>query len=72
MLGDQQAVVEGIQPFLLHGVTYVDLVLRFADGRTVNARLGEESVPRDLKPGDEVVAMMAAGMVVSLRADPPL
>jgi hypothetical protein len=67
MLGDQEAVVSAIRPFLLHDVPYFDLALTFSDGRTASARLGQESVPADLQPGDRVVATMAANMVVSVR-----
>ena len=67
MLGDQEAVVAEVTPFNLHGVTYFDVVLTLSDGSTQSARLGPEGVPEGLKPGDTVVATMAANMVVSLR-----
>ena len=67
MLGDQEAVVAEVTPFNLHGVTYFDVELTLSDGSTQSARLGPEGVPEGLKPGDTVVATVAANMVVSLR-----
>jgi hypothetical protein len=67
VLGDQEAVVAEVTPFNLHGVTYYDVALTLSDGSTQSARLGPEGVPEGLKPGDTVVATMAANMVVSLR-----
>jgi hypothetical protein len=67
MLGDQEATVTEVRPFDLHGVTYYDLALTFLDGSTHSARLGPEGVPEGLEAGDQVVAMMAANMVVSVR-----
>jgi hypothetical protein len=67
VLGDQEAVVAEVTPFNLHGVTYFDVELTLSDGSTQSARLGPEGVPEGLKPGDTVVATMAANMVVSLR-----
>jgi hypothetical protein len=67
VLGDQEAVVAEVTPFNLHGVTYYDVALTLSDGSTQSARLGPEGVPEGLKPGDTVVATLAANMVVSLR-----
>jgi hypothetical protein len=67
VLGGQEAVVAEVTPFNLHGVTYFDVELTLSDGSTQSARLGPEGVPEGLKPGDTVVATMAANMVVSLR-----
>jgi hypothetical protein len=67
MLGEREAVVTDIKPFDLHGVTYYDLALTLSGGGTHSARLGPEAVPDGLKPGDPVLATMAANMVVSLR-----
>jgi hypothetical protein len=67
VLGDQEAVVAEVTSFNLHGVMYYDVALTLSDGSTQSARLGPEGVPEGLKPGDTVVAMMAANMVVSLR-----
>ncbi len=56
-----------VSPFNLHGVTYVDLTLSFDDGSEEVARLGPEAVPEALAPGDRVLAMRAANMVISVR-----
>ncbi len=59
-------VVE-VKAFLLHGVTYYDVTVAYQDRSMDNARLGPEGVPEDLHPGEVVVAMRAANMIVSLR-----
>jgi hypothetical protein len=67
MLGERDAVVDGVKAFDLHGVTYYDVALTLSDGGTLSARLGPEAVPEGLKAGDRVLATLAANMVVSLR-----
>ena len=67
MLGEQEAVVLEVKPFDLHGVTYYDVTVRFADESIQGARLGAEGVPEGLQPGDPVMATRVANMVVSLR-----
>jgi hypothetical protein len=67
VLGEREAVVREVKAFDLHGVTYYDLALTFADGSTQSARLGSEGVPDGLKAGDRILVTMAANMVVSLR-----
>jgi hypothetical protein len=67
MLGEQEAVVTEVRPFDLHGVTYYDLALRLSDGNQQSARLGPEGVPDGLKPGERVLVMMAANMIISVR-----
>jgi hypothetical protein len=67
MLGEHEAIVVEVTPFGLHGVTYYDVTVRFADDTVDNARLGPESVPPDLREGERVLATRAANMVVSLR-----
>jgi hypothetical protein len=67
VLGEQEAVVAGVKPFDLHGVTYYDLALQFTDGNTQTARLGPEAVPDGLKVGERVLVTMAANMAVSVR-----
>jgi hypothetical protein len=66
MMGQQEATVEAVKPFDLHGMRYYDLAVRFADGQVEQARLGAESVPDGLQPGDQVMATRVANMVVSL------
>jgi hypothetical protein len=67
MLGEQEAVVREVRPFDLHGVTYYDLALVLSDGSAQSARLGPEGVPDELQPGERVLVMMAANMVISVR-----
>jgi hypothetical protein len=71
MLGEQKARVLEAKPFLLHGVTYYDVTVAYWDRSVEHARLGPEGVPDDLHPGDEVIAMKAANMIVSLRRPEP-
>jgi hypothetical protein len=66
MMGQQEATVEAVKPFDLHGMRYYDLAVRFVDGHVEQARLGAESVPDGLEPGDAVMATRVANMVVSL------
>ena len=56
-----------VSPFPLHGVTYYDVRVAFRDRSVHEARLGPESVPENLEPGEQVLAMQAANMIVSLR-----
>ena len=67
MLGEHDAVVLDVIPFGLHGVTYYDVAVRFADLKVERTRLGPESVPADLRAGERVLATRAANMVVSIR-----
>jgi hypothetical protein len=67
VFGEQEALVLEVKPFPLHGVTYYDVKVAFRDRSVHEARLGPESVPENLEPGEEVLAMQAANMVVSLR-----
>jgi acetyl-CoA carboxylase beta subunit len=67
MLGEQEALVLEVTPFQLHGVTYYDVTVGFPDRTVVQARLGAESVPDGLQPGEQVMATRAVNMVVSLR-----
>jgi len=67
MLGEQEVVVDAVRPFDLHGVTYSDVTVRFADGTVETARLGPEGVPDGLQPGERVLATRVANMVISLR-----
>ena len=67
MLGEQEAKVLEVKPFGLHGVTYYDVTVEFPDRTVEQARLGPESVPEGLRPGERVLATRAANMVISLR-----
>jgi hypothetical protein len=67
VLGEREAVVVEVRPFDLHGVGYVDVTVAFKDRSGATARLGNESVPEALEPGDEVFVDMAANMIVAIR-----
>jgi hypothetical protein len=67
MLGEQEAVVVEVRPFDLHGVRYQDVTIAYRDRSVDQARLGPESVPADLRAGEEVLATRVVNMVVSLR-----
>jgi hypothetical protein len=71
VLGEQEAVVLEVSPFGLHGVTYVDVTVGFADRSIERARLGPEGVPNDLEAGERVLATRVANMVISLRRPQP-
>jgi hypothetical protein len=51
-MGEQEAMVVGVKPFGLHGVPYNDVTVEFPDRTVEQARLGPESVPDGLRPGD--------------------
>ena len=67
MLGEREAVVQEVRSFDLHGVTYCDVSIRFADGSSDTSRLGPEAVPEGLRAGERVLATRVANMIVSLR-----
>jgi hypothetical protein len=71
MLGEQAATVLEVKEFPLHGVTYYDVTVAYQDRSVEHARLGPEGVPQDLAPGEVVLAMRAANMIVSLRRPEP-
>ncbi len=67
MLGEREALVVAVTPFDVHGVAHVDVSVAYRDRSTASARLGAESVPSGLVPGDEVVVSTALNMIVALR-----
>jgi hypothetical protein len=67
VLGEQRAMVLEVKAWDVHGVDYVDVTLGFPDRRVETARLGRESVPEDLEPGEEVLVSMAMSVVVAIR-----
>jgi hypothetical protein len=66
-LGEQEAKVVEVKPFGLLGVSYYDVTVEFPYRTVEQARLGPESVPEGLRPGERVMATRAANMVISLR-----
>jgi hypothetical protein len=67
VLGEQEAIVLGVKPFGLHGITYYDVAVGFPDRTVEEARLGPESIPDGLQQGERVLATRVGNMVISLR-----
>jgi hypothetical protein len=67
MLGEQDALVLEVTPLSIHGALFVDVRVAFRDRTVHEVRLGVESVPEGIRPGEQVLATMAANMIVSLR-----
>ena len=67
MLGEVEAVVLDIKPWDVHGVGYVDVTVAYKDRSTETARLGPESIPEDLRAGEEVLVSRAVNMIVAIR-----
>jgi hypothetical protein len=66
-MGEQDALVIEVGRLTVHGLGYVDVKVAFRDRSVHEARLGEEAVPENLQPGEQVLAMQVATMIVSLR-----
>ena len=67
MMAEADAVVVETRSLDVHGVGYVDITVAYRDRTVETARLGSESVPVDLRPGEDVVVAKAVNMIVSLR-----
>jgi hypothetical protein len=67
VLGEQEAVVLEVKPWDVHGVGYVDVTVVFPDRAIENTRLGAESIPENLEPGERVMVSRAVNMIVSIR-----
>ena len=67
MLGEREALVLDVTPFDVHGVPHVDLRVVYRDRSVAAARLGRESIPDGLSPGDEVLVQTAVNMIVAVR-----
>ena len=67
MMGEQDALVLELIPVSIHGALFVGVRVAFRDRTVHEVRLGAESVPEGLRPGEQVLATVAANMVVSLR-----
>jgi hypothetical protein len=67
--GSRPAIVKKIQPVSIHGQISLDVYLvdpQEPDGQVSRARIGPESVPRDLEPGDRVEVHYLLGVVTSI------
>jgi hypothetical protein len=71
--GTKAAIVKKIQPVSIHGQISLDVYYVAADdleGQTSLARVGEESVPRDLEAGDRVLLHYLLGVVTHVSREP--
>ncbi len=69
---DVSARVEGIRPFLLHGEPWVHLYFSHLDDpETIHGeRFRRDSLPADLKVGDEISVFYLLGAVASVARRP--
>jgi hypothetical protein len=67
MLGDRDAIVLEVRRFDIHGAGFADVTVGFEDRSTTSARLGSESVPPEIAPGDRVTVSLAMNMIVEIR-----
>jgi hypothetical protein len=67
VLGDRDGEILEIRRFDIHGSEFVDVTILFPDRSTASARLGAESVPSDLEPGDHVRVSLAMNMIVAVE-----
>jgi predicted transcriptional regulator len=67
--GSKLAIVRKIQPVSIHGQVSLDVYYTDPDdeqGQVRIARVGEESVPRGLEPGDTVELHYVVGVVTHI------
>jgi hypothetical protein len=67
--GTRTALVKKIQPVSIHGQISLDVYFvdpDDPDGQVSLARIGPESVPRNLEPGDRVDLHYVLGVVTSI------
>lgn len=67
--GTKAGLVKRIQPVSIHGQISLDVYFvdpEEPDGQVSLARLGPESVPRDLEPGDRVDLHYVLGTVTAI------
>ena len=67
--GSKLAIVRKIQPISIHGQVSLDVYYNDADdeqGQVRVARVGKESVPRDLEAGDTVELHYLVGVVTHI------
>jgi hypothetical protein len=70
--GSRPAILQRIQPISVHGQISLDLY--YSDPEDPNAqvrvaRIGEESVPRGLEPGDRVLLHYLLGVVTTVTRE---
>ena len=67
--GTRPAIVKKVQPVSIHGQLSLDVCFVDAedpDGQMHLARIGQESVPRDIEAGDRVDLHYLMGVVTSI------
>ena len=67
--GTRAVIVKKIQPVSIHGQLSLDVFFVDAEepeGQVSLARIGQESVPRDLEAGDKVNLHYMVGVVTSI------
>lgn len=67
--GERSGIVRRTQPISIHGQIAVDVSWtdpEDPDGEIRHARVGQESVPRDIAPGDRVTFHYLMGMVTKI------
>jgi hypothetical protein len=70
--GTRPAILQRIQPMSIHGQISLDLYFTDPDepgAQPSVARIGEESVPRGLEPGDRVVLHYMLGVVTNVTRE---
>jgi len=67
VLGERSAVVAQVRSVDIHGARFVDVQVVLDDGSTLEGRLGAESVPPDLHPQDQVLALAVMSTLVEIR-----
>lgn len=67
--GTRPALITKIQPVSIHGQVSLDIYTvdpEDPQGQVTLARIGEESVPRDLEAGDRVTLHFVLGVVTQI------
>jgi len=67
--GSKKAVITKIQPVSIHGQVSLDLYFTDPEdpqSQTSRARVGQESIPRSLEPGDHVELHYVLGVVTNV------
>lgn len=70
--GTRGAIVKKIQPVSIHGQISLDVYFVDAEdpeGQTSLARIGPESIPKNLEAGDRVQLHYVLGVVTSITRD---
>ena len=67
VLGERQGTVRDVRLLEVHGARYADVTVGYPDGVLESARLGAESIPEDLEPGEQVWVSRAVNMIVAIR-----